>query len=127
MDDIDFGRIEERRPGSWERNDFQLWSYTSIQVMIDVGQDGPSQAQRAFVRSLREEGRELQARIEQAVSQRAGETISQVGQLKLSSIYIPQTPQEQIWRVWYDIVGEEHYWFGAEIKGWDAVTAFVED
>jgi hypothetical protein len=50
-----------------------------------------------------------------------------MGQLKLSSIYIPTAPPSQMWRVWYDIVGEEHYWFGAEITGWDVVTAFVED
>ncbi len=94
---------------------------------FDAGPDGPSGEQRSFVQFLREDPQGIRARIEESIARRAGATIPRVGRLKLSSIYLPKIPPEQMWRVWYDVEGEEHYWFGAEIRGGDSVTAFVED
>lgn len=127
LDDADFGRISERKAGHWEGQDFKLWRYSKVQVLIDAGSDGPSAEQRSFVQSLRADVHAVRDRIEHAILERAHATISQVGQLQLSSIYIPKAPPDQMWRVWYDIAGEEHYWFGAEITGWNTATAFVED
>lgn len=125
-DDPDFGRITEGRADSWAGDGFQLWGYNSIEVMIDAGPEGPSAEQRSFVRSLRaDEG--IRARIEQAVAMHAKETAHKTGALRISSIYLPKSPLCQTWRVWFDMEGEEHYWYGAEVEGWHRIVPFTED
>lgn len=127
LDDPEFGRIVEEKPGSWHGNGFHLWGYSSLQVIIDAGAEGPSPEQRAFLQNLRLDRAGIRAQIEQAVLQHAKETTPQAGPLKLSSIYFPKTSSEQMWRVWYDMEGEDHYWYGAEIQGWDHIVPFTED
>jgi len=127
LDDADFGPIKEGKRGQWEGQHFQLWGYSSVQVLIDAGPDGPSMEHRSFVRSLQLEHAGIRSRIEEAVSLHARQTSQQPGPLKMSSIYLPQKPSEQTWRVWYDLVGEEHFWYGAEISGWQEIAPFTED
>jgi hypothetical protein len=127
LDDPDFGRITEGKAGSWEGDAFQLWGRVSIQVMIDAGADGPSEEQRSFVRLLRSDHEGIRARIEEAVGAHTKETASQTGILVISSIYLRKSPLQQLWKVWFDMEGEEHYWYGAEIQGWDRIVPFTED
>ena len=121
IDDPDFGRIEEREAGSWEGQAFQLWGHSSIQVLIDAGPGGPSAEQRSFLEALRPDPQGIRAKIE------AAKTSARSGSFKMTSIFIPAAPSSQMWRVWYDMEGEDHYWYGAEIVGWDRVIAFTED
>jgi hypothetical protein len=127
LDDPDFGRITQSKVGSWEGEAFQIWDRTSIQVMIDADAEGPSKEQRSFVHLLRSDYAGIRARIERAVSTHAKETVPQSGILTISSIYLPQSPLRQTWKVWFDMEGEQHYWYGAEIQGWDRVVPFIED
>jgi len=126
IEDPDFGRITEGKAESWEGDGFQLWGGTSIQVMIDAGPEGPSAEQRSFVRSLRgDEG--IRVRIEQAVAMHAKATTNRMGALRLSGIYLPQSPLRKTWRVWFDMEGEEHYWYGAEVEESQRIVPFAED
>jgi hypothetical protein len=127
LDDPDFGHIEEAKSGRWKGDEFQLWGFSSIQVMIDGGQEGPSPQQRDFVHSLRSDHEGIRSRIEQSLVRHAKGTSRQTGPFALSSIYIPKAPPAQMWRVWYDLQGEEHYSYGAEIRGWHRVVPFTED
>lgn len=127
IDDPDFGRIEEREAGSWEGQAFQLWGHFPIQVLIDAGPGGPSAEQRSFLEALRLDPQGIRAKIEAAVSLEAGKTSARSGSLKMTSVFIPAAPSRQMWRVWYDMEGEDHYSYGAEIVGWDRVIAFTED
>ena len=125
-DDPDFGRIAETKAGSWSGDRFQLWGYDSIQVMIDADRRGPSAEQRSFVRSLRaDEG--IRARVEQAVVVHAKETTRKKGALRITTIYLPKSPLRETWRVWFDMEGEEHYSYGAEVDGSDRIVPFTED
>ena len=125
-DDPDFGPIGETKNGSWTGDGFRLWGYDSIQVMIDAGPDGPSAEQRSFIRSLRADTG-MRARIEQAVAIHAARTARQKGSVRVSSVYLPQSPLRQTWRIWFDMEGEEHYSYGAEIEGWNRIVPFTED
>jgi hypothetical protein len=119
IDDADFGRITfgriRRGKPAWEGNTLQLWG-GSIQIVVSAGPEGPSEDQRSFFRSLRTDN-EIRARIEEAVATHAKQTAATVGPLKISSLYLPVSPLQQRWRVWFDMVGEEHYWYGAEVDG----------
>jgi len=126
IEDPDFGRITEGKAESWEGDGFQLWGGTSIKLMIDAGPEGPSAEQRSFVRSLRgDEG--IRVRIEQAVAMHAKANTNRMGALRLSGIYLPQSPLRKTWRVRFDMEGEEHYWYGAEVEGSQRIVPFAED
>ena len=127
VNDPDFGAIQESKSGSWEGVEFRLWGYGSIQVMIDAGTEGPSREQRSFVRALRSDREESRTRIEQSVTAHSKQTAREVGPLHLSSIYIPKSPLRDKWRVWFDMEGEEHHWYGAEVEGWQRIVPFAED
>lgn len=127
LDDPDFGLIEEDKPGSWNGQAFRLWEYSSIQVMLDGNEDGPTPAQRSFIKTLREDAHGVRTRIEGAITERAKDTTSAKGPLTLTSIYLPKAPPDEMWRVWYDMEGENHYWYGAEIEGWQHIVPFTED
>ncbi len=127
LDDPDFGRIKEDKAGSWSGEDLQLWGYSSIQVMLDGNPEGPTSEQRSFIRTVRADPEGIRGRIERAVGQKARETANNPGPLKLTSIYLPKAPPDRMWKVWYDVEGEDHYWYGAEIEGWQHVVPFAED
>ena len=127
LEDSDFGRINERKPNNWEGNNFELWGYSSIQVILDGTPEGPTPEQRSFIKALRTNPEEIRERIERVVEQEARETASKPGSLKLTSIYLPEIPPDQMWRVWYDVEQEDHYCYGAEIKGWQHIVPFTED
>jgi hypothetical protein len=126
IEDPDFGRITEGKSKSWEGNGLQLWGCTSIQVMIDAGPEGPSAEQRSFLRSLRTD-EEIRVRIEQAIAMYAKETTNRMGTLRLSSIYFPQSPLGKTWKLWFDMEGEDIYWYGAEVEGSQRIVPFAED
>jgi hypothetical protein len=127
LEDPDFGPLEERSPGSWEGQSLNLWGYSSIQVMIDADPEGPSTAHRSFLRTLRSNPGDIRSKIESAIARQMAETTPRTGPLKLTSIFFPHSPEEQTWRVWYDVEGEEHYWYGAEITKWQSIVPFAED
>jgi hypothetical protein len=127
LDDPDFGRIKEDKVGSWRSEDFQLWGYSSIQVMLDGSPEGPTCEQRSFIRTLCTDPEGIRDRIEQAIAQQAKETTNKPGPLKLTSLYLPKAPPGQMWRVWYGVEGEDHHWYGAEIEGWQHIEPFTED
>jgi len=105
-----------------------LWGVSGIQILVDAGDDGPSAQQREFLRTLRQERAAIRGLIEQAVSVRAAETtMVRPIVLRLTSLYIPRIEPHLTWRVWYDVEGEEHYWYGAEITDWDRIVPFTED
>ncbi len=126
IEDPDFGRITEGKAECWEGDGFQLWGGTPLQVVIDAGPEGPSAEQRSFVRSLRADDG-IRVRIEQVVAMYAKETTSRMGSLRVFSIYLPQSPLHMTWRVWFDMEGEEHYWYGAEVEGSQRIVPFAED
>lgn len=125
--DADFGRITfgrlRRGKTVWEGNTLQFWG-GSIQIVVAAGPEGPSEDQRSFSRSLRND--KIRARIEETVATHAEQTAATVGPLKISSLYLPVSPLQQRWRVWFDMVGEEHYWYGAEVNG-QRVVPFTMD
>jgi hypothetical protein len=127
-DDPDFGRIAEDRAGSWKGNTFELWGYQSIQLMIRTGREGATAEQRSFVRSLRADAG-IRARIEDAIVSvaRKSKTSPKMGALRLTSVFVPQSPFGETWRVWYDMEGEEQYWYGAEIIAGNRIVPFAED
>ena len=57
----------------------------------------------------------------------AKQTTNRMGTLRLSSIYLPQSPLRKAWRVWFDMEGEEHYWYGVEVEGLKRIVPFAED
>ena len=126
MEDKDFGAISERTNGEWEGFTFQLWGHSSIQVMIDADENGPSETQRAFVKGLQSDSTGIRQRIEMAIAQEARKQISQVSDLQISSIYFPGEPAHQTWRIWYNVAGDNHYSYGVEITG-DSPQSFKED
>ena len=126
IDDSDFGHLKADKADSWSGEDFKIWGYTSIQIMLDGNQNGPTAEQRLFIKTLRTNPA-IQGQIEQAIRQEAKRTTNQPDNLQLTSIYLPKSPTDQTWRVWYDIAEEDHYWYGAEITGWQNIRPFTED
>lgn len=127
IEDPDFGPIEERGTDSWEGQSLEIWGYSSIQIMIDAGPEGPSSEQRSFFQTLRSNREDIRARIESAVTREAAKTTPRRGPLKLTSIFLPNSPERQTWRVWYEIEGEDRYWYGAEIAKGQNIVPFTED
>ena len=127
LQDQDFGPLRQIKD-RWEGQSLSLWGVSGIQILIDAGDDGPSVEQREFFRTLREQRPDIRGRVEEAVSARAAETTTvRPMALRLSSLYIPRIQPHFTWRIWYDIQGEEHYWYGAEITDWDQIVPFTED
>lgn len=127
LDDPDFGRISEHEAGCWTGEELHLWGYSQIQIMLDGDSEGPTTKQRSLLKTLREDPEGIRERIELAVAQLVSETTDRQGTLKPTSIFLPEAPPDQMWRVWYDVVGEDSYSFGAEIEGWQNIVAFAED
>lgn len=125
--DPDFGLLVEEKAGSWIGQNFTLWDFSSIQVMVDADSNGPSASQRTFIQSLRSDHLTIRSRVDQAVAKRVREHSGKCGRLKLTSLYLPADPLTQTWRLWFDIEGEEQFWAGAEVQGWDKITPFLED
>jgi len=127
-DDPDFGRIAEDAAGSWKGDTFELWGYPSIQIMIRTGPEGPTAEQRSFVRSLRTDTG-IRARIEDAIASvaKTSKTSPKMGALRLTSVFLPQSPLGETWRVWFDMEGEEQYWYGAEVMTGNRIVPFAED
>ena len=98
-----------------EGQNLELWGYSSIQVMLDSTSEEPAMEHRLFLQALLSNRDDIRAKIESAIVQEATKTTSHRGPLKLTSLFLPSSPNSQTWRVWYDIEGEDHYWYGAEI------------
>lgn len=126
LEDPDFGPIVEAKGDPWSGDAFELWGQNSVQVMVNAGPEGPSEGQRSFVRALRADTG-MKERLEKAVAEHANATTSSLGPLRISSIYLPRDPQQEVWRVWFDMGGEEHYSYGAEIDQTSRIVPFSED
>ena len=96
--------------------------------MIRTGPEGPTAEQRSFVHSLRTDTA-IRARIEDAIATVAKKlkTCPKTGALRLTSIFLPQSPLGETCRVWFDMEGEEQYWYGAEIMTGNRTVPFAED
>ena len=127
ISDPDFGPLVEEKAGSWIGQKFTLWDFSPVQVLVDADSDGPSAAQKTFIQSLRADRLGIRSRVDEAVTQRIKEHSGKSGRLKLTSLYLPADPLTQTWRLWFDIDGEEQFWAGAEMQGWDKITPFIED
>ena len=129
LNDPDFGKIEWKRRG-WE-GQLDLWDYRCVQVLLDGDDSGPSSEQRAFYRALRGNPDRIRERIEESIhcyaAQPSGLAVSATQPLKLKSIFFPNSPPLETWRVWYDLEGEENSWFGAEITNGNQIVPFAED
>lgn len=125
--DTDCGLLSQIRDG-WEGNNLSLWDSSEVQLLIDAGNEGPSDDQRRFLQSLRDQGSGIRERIEQAVTKHVNETspIRPVV-LRLTSIYIPRVETPFTWRVWYNLDGEENCSYGAEITDGEEIVPFAED
>ena len=88
--DPDFGHLSQIRDG-WEGTDLKLWDSSGVQLLIDGGNEGPSEDQLQFLRTLRDNSATIRERIEDAVTKYVNETstITPVV-LRLRSIYIPR-------------------------------------
>jgi hypothetical protein len=108
-----------------------LWDYHNVQVLLDADENGPSPEQRSFLRLLRGNAERIRERIEEAVHRQAAKTpdlmVSAMQPIKLATIFLPKNPPHEPWRVWYDMEGEEVYWFGAEIRNSHQIVPFTED
>ena len=69
----------------------------------------------------------IEKEIRGCIATTIGVSVPVTNPLKLSTIYLPLDPDNEIWRVWYDLEGEEAFWFGAEVRPSGEVVAFAED
>ncbi len=127
MTDTEFGSLHQIRDG-WEGHEFSLWGSAGLQVLVDAGDEGPSEEQRQFLRTLQGERASIRGRVEEAVATHAAETTAvRPIVLRLTSFYIPKLERHFTWRVWYEVEGEEHWSFGAEVRDWEEIVPFAED
>ena len=125
--DPDFGNLSQIRDG-WEGSDLKLWDSSGLQLLIDAGNEGPSENQLQFLRTLRHNGAAIRKRIEEAVIRYINENSTTTPVvLRLTSIYIPRVEPPFMWRLWYDLEGEENCSYGAEITDSEEITPFAED
>src|SRR5215469_8865594 len=120
LNDAEFGEITERKRGSWVGIQFEIWGYNQVQVLLDADENGPSAVQRRLCRKLRANSENIRQFVEDAVRKRiantAGLMAPPTNPIRLTSIFFPSDPETADWRIWYDLEGEEMFWFGAEIK-----------
>jgi len=130
-DDSDFGNITEWKRGSWKGHQFELWGYNGVQVVLDADENGPSQAQRSLCRDLRANTADIREHVESEIRRYIptipGVMAPSTNPIQLASIYLPQDPAKTTWRVWYDLEGEDIFWFGAEIEPSKEIVPFAED
>ncbi len=133
MNDPDFGHIEfQRRPRpGWENESFAFNSRAEIQLLLDADEKGPTELQRKFLKELRAKYPHLEPQIDAAIREAFAveHSIGDEQRLELRSIYIPrfQEPEEHVWRLWYDLEGEDILWYGVEMEDWDTIVPFAED
>jgi hypothetical protein len=133
IDDPDFGQIEfHRRPRpGWENGSFAVSGRDGIQLLVDADEKGPTDQQRKFLKELKEKYLDLEPRIDAAIREKFAveHSIAATQELQLRSIYIPtlREPIEHVWRLWYDLQGEDMLCYGVEMSDWDNIVPFAED
>jgi len=131
LQDADFGSIVQQSRGSWKGILPEIWGSADVQLLLKSDEKGPSDEQKKLIRNLRANAGGIRNRIEAAIRKRIEITedlmAGPTNTIKLSTIFFPLSPSTETWRVWYDLEGEEIYWFGAEIKSTGEILAFAED
>lgn len=131
LQDADFGSVFQQNRGSWKGTLSELWGSADVQLLLDADENGPSDEQKKLIRNLRANVGDIRDRIEAAIRKRIESTkdlmASPRNAIKLSTIFFPLSLPTGTWRLWYDLEGEDVYWFGAEIIPTGEILAFVED
>lgn len=116
FDDPDFGKIIEAKGGGWEGTLAEFWSYKDVQLLLGSAGSGIVEAQRALYRALRPNRDGIRERVEdnirKYIANTSGLKAPASNPIQLSSIFFPADPSIQDWRVWYELKGEDIYWFG---------------
>ena len=126
-----FGRIAFSRRDGWVNPAFELWGYTGVDLLVDAPPEGPTRAQEeAFVR-FRDARPALLARCLDAVAAVRRGMDEPEGEFLVTGLSIPSLTDAQggtLWTLWFDCVGDEHYWYGVQSDDdWRTVVGFADD
>jgi len=132
LDDSTFGRIVFlRRDACWENTTFSFWGASDVQLLVDGGPDGPTEAQRFAFAELRDSRDALLPRCLDALSTLRSKMAMPEGELVVRGLTIPSlepSSDGQLWTLWFDCVGEDHFWFGVQSDDeWKTIYPFADD
>ena len=131
MDHPLFGRISFSRHDAWQNPAFALWGYLNVDLLIDAPPTGPTRVQEeAFIR-FRESRSTLLPKCLDAVAAVRGAMTMPKGEFLVTGLSIPPLTDSRggkLWTLWFDCVGDEHFWYGVQSEDdWKTLLGFADD
>lgn len=128
-----FGGLSYSKTDGWQNPDFTLWGFDSVELLVDGGPDGPTDAQEAAFRRFEAARADLLPRCVAAVDEvRAAFKVPE-GRFRVSGLTIPALTDggkehERLWTLWLDLEGDDHYMYGVQTDDdWATIGAFADD
>lgn len=119
-----FGAIEFSHHDGWINNNFELWGFKGIALLVNGSEDGPSaEVEAAFRRFETQRDTLLPRCLALVEEERAGWGIAPA---KFSISGLTITPG--LWTLWFDLEGDDHFMYGVQTDDdWATLTGFADD
>jgi hypothetical protein len=131
LDHPSFGRISYSRHDAWRNRAFELWEYSNVDLLIDAPFAGPSSAQEEAFLRFRASRSTLLPRCLDAVAAVRRAMPLPAGELVVTGLSIPSLADVRggkLWTLWFDCVGDEHFFYGVQSEDdWQTLAGFADD
>ena len=126
-----FGELVFSRHDGWINEEFELWGFKSVELLLDAREDGPSVEQERAFRRFEQQRETLLPRCLAEVDKVRAELAVPLSTFVISGLTIPPLsadPHEHLWTLWFDLVGDEHFMYGVQTDDdWTTLTGFADD
>lgn len=126
-----FGTLRYSKHDGWENEDFSLWDFKGIQLLIDAGTDGPSPRQEEAFRRFEAGRGELLPRCLRALDSVRESFEVPEGEFRVTGLSIPSLGPGRggdLWTLWFDLEGDDHFMYGVQSDNdWETLAAFADD
>ena len=126
-----FGTIRFSKPDCWTNDAFVLWGTTDVQLLLTATRQGPSTRQvEAYLRFRDAQSALLPRCLEAVDAVRSRHGIPKAA-FRISALSIPSFtdgPSPTLWKLWFDLEGDDHFMYGVESEDeWQTLTGFADD
>jgi hypothetical protein len=126
-----FGELHWSRTDGWVNDNFELWGYKGIQLLIDAPADGPSLQQENAFRAFVDQRETLLPRCIDEVDRVREELEVEASTFVITGLTIPSLATGKnplLWTLWFDLKGDDHFMYGVQTDdAWVTLIGFADD
>ncbi len=131
LDDEEFGRIALDQPGTWTAYQYFAPVDESILIFIDGSAGGPTTAQRALFRTIRDRYASLATDFSQALARFVQSEFDKLSdrppRFELTAISIPGSAAESEWSADFALESDKFTVYTVEVKYWQITEVWAGD